>query len=259
MEVTLTSPPSSPAERVALAAPSAAVRATAPRRRRGGWFMPCFAALVVLVVALGFGRTFLLPLLGGRFSRPWFVYAHGALFFAWVALLVAQVWLAARRRVRWHQRLGWAGAVLVPLMAASGVAVGVWATRRDLALGQPEAIAFFFGLLMDMLLFFVFGSAALLMRRRSATHKRLIVFATIAVLGAAVGRVPVVGGAANGLAIGLVLAVLGYDLAVERRVRMVSVLGGALLLAGIYSETPLGQTRAWAGVGPAVLASLTPP
>jgi hypothetical protein len=144
-------------------------------------------------------------------------------------------------------------------MAASGVAVGVWSTRRDLALGQPEAIAFFFGLLMDMLLFFVFGSAALLMRRRSATHKRLIVFATIAVLGAAVGRVPVVGGAANGLAIGLVLAVLGYDLAVERRVRMVSVLGGALLLAGIYSETPLGQTRAWAGVGPAVLASLTPP
>jgi hypothetical protein len=161
--------------------------------------------------------------------------------------------------MRWHQRLGTIGFPLVPLMAASGVAVAVWATNRDVALGQAEeAIPFFFGQLMDMLLFFAFASAALLLRRRPAVHKRCVLFATIAILGAALGRIPVVGSVANPVAVALVLAIGVYDLAVERRVRPVSYVGGLLLLAGIYTEPPLGETRAWERAGPVVLAWLSP-
>lgn len=227
-------------------------------RRRGHAFILCFVALVVGFVLAGFGRTFLVPLARGHFERPWFVYAHAALFFAWVMLFVMQAVLAARRKVRWHQRLGWLGALLVPLMAISGVAVGVWATRRDQALGEAEAVPFFFGLLMDMVLFFAFASAALIARRRPAVHKRLILFATIAVLGAAFARIPELGGTGNLIAVGLVLAIGAYDLALERRISGVSLLGGVLLLAGIFSETPIGRTRTWEAVGPQVLAWLTP-
>jgi hypothetical protein len=221
--------------------------------------MLCFAALVFAAVLAGFGRTFLVPFARGRFEpRPWFVYAHAALFFVWVTLLIVQAWLAARRQVRWHQRLGWIGFPLVPLMAASGIAVSVWATRRDLALGQAEAIPFFAGLLMDMLLFFAFASAALLMRRRPAVHKRLMLFATIAILGAAFARIPAMEGLGNSVAVALVLAIGAYDIRIERRIRPVSYIGGLLLLAGIFSETPLGELRAWERAGPVVLAWFSP-
>ena len=221
--------------------------------------MPAFVVVIVVAVSLGFGRTVVLPTLRGTFSRPWFVYLHGTLFVVWVSLLAVQVWLISRRQVRLHQRLGMLGAVLVPLMAVSGVVVSVWATNRDVALGQPGAIVFFFGLLMDMLMFFAFGCAALLTRRRPALHKRLIVFATLAILGAAIGRIPVVGNAANALTVVLVFAVVAYDLTIDRRVRAVTLIGGALFLAGVYTETAIGETDAWRRVGPRVLKVLTLP
>ena len=219
--------------------------------------MPAFVAIVIIAVSLGFGRTVVLPSLRGTFSRPWFVYLHGSLFVVWVLLLAVQVRLVSRHQVRLHQRLGILGAVLVPLMAVSGVIVSVWATNRDVALGQPGAVVFFLGLLMDMLMFFAFGCAALVTRRRPANHKRLIVFATLAILGAAIGRIPLVGDCANSLAVTLVLAVVGYDLALDRRVRAVTLIGGMLFLAGVFSETPLGQTDAWRRAGPRVLHTLT--
>ncbi len=220
--------------------------------------MPAFAALVAVAVLLGFGRTFFLPLAQGRFSAPWFVYVHAALFLIWVTLFGTQVTLAAKRRMQWHRRLGWSAVAIVPMMTASGVVVAVWATHRDLSRGQTGALAFFCGLLMDMLLFFAFASVALVMRRRPAVHKRLMVFATVAVLGAAIGRIPVVGDAANAIAVGLVLAVAAFDVTIDGRLQAVTVVGGAILLAGIFSETPLGQTETWARVGPSVLSRLTP-
>lgn len=216
-----------------------------------------FATLVAGTILIGFGRTFIVPLALGHFERPWFVHVHGALFFAWVMLLIAQAWLAARRRMRWHQRLGWVGFPLVPLMTASGVAVSVWATQRDLALGDTGAVPFFLGLLMDMLLFFGFASAALLLRRRPAVHKRLIIFATVVTLGAAFARIPVLDGTGIYLATALVLSIAAYDLLLERRIRKVSCVGGLLLLAGLASETPLGETRTWKRAGPVVLAWLS--
>ena len=66
-----------------------------------------------------------------------------------------------------------------------------------------------------------------------------------------------IGDAANLIAVGLVLAVLGYDLAVDRRLRPVTMIGGVLLLTGIFSETPAGETETWGRVGPAILAGLT--
>ena len=41
---------------------------------------------------------------------------HGVLMTAWVALFAAQVWLISARRVRVHQRLGYAGIGLAALI-----------------------------------------------------------------------------------------------------------------------------------------------
>jgi hypothetical protein len=49
--------------------------------------------------------------------------AHGLAFAAWMAPLVAQAALVAGGNVRLHRRLGQRAALILPLLAASGLAV----------------------------------------------------------------------------------------------------------------------------------------
>lgn len=209
-------------------------------------FFVAFIAVAILLVLAGFGRTFIVPLVGGTFSAPWFVYVHAALFFVWLGLLMTQALLALRRRVDWHRRLGGVGAVLVPAMVVSGLAVAYWATRRDVAAGQGrEVLAFFFGQCMDMLLFGTLASAAMLLRGTPAAHKRLMLLATLAILGAAVGRIPGLGVAANWVSVTLLVCLAIFDLRNLGRLHRVTGFGGIWLLGGIFMEEPLGNTAIW--------------
>jgi hypothetical protein len=182
------------------------------------------------------------------------VYVHGLLFFSWISLLFIQALLAVRRQLKWHRRLGWIGASLIPLMTASGVIVAYWATRRDVAAGQEAvALPFFFGMLMDMFLFASLGTAAVLARRNSPVHKRLILIATLAVLGAAVGRIPVLGGVANYITVFMLLCIAAFDALTIKRVHHATILGGAWLLVGGFSEIPIGDTAAWLSVAQRII------
>ncbi len=218
---------------------------TRPRR-----FFVGFALLVGILVLTGFARTFFIPLANRRFSAPWFVYLHGTLFLSWVALLILQSLLVATRHVSWHRRLGPIGIGLVPVMVASGLAVAVWATARDVRAGQGDgAVALFFGELMDMALFAALGAAALLTRRRPDVHKRLIVLATLALLGAAVGRISIIGKASNLLTLLLLASLAGRDLVRLGRVHAATILGGLVLVSGTLIQTPVGATSSWLSVG----------
>jgi hypothetical protein len=222
---------------------------TPPRR-----FFVGFSLTVGILVLAGFARTFFIPLARQRLSAPWFVYLHGTLFLSWVALLIAQSLLIATRHVSWHRRLGPVGAGLVPAMVASGVAVAIWATARDVKAGQGDsAIGLFFGELMDMALFAGLGTAALLTRHRPEVHKRLILLATLALLGAAVGRIPILGKAANLVTFFLLATVAGRDLVRLGRVHSATLWGGLVLVAGILVQTPVGATSLWLSVGRRVL------
>ncbi|MEO5740395.1 MAG: hypothetical protein ABIS29_07355 [Vicinamibacterales bacterium] len=214
----------------------------APRPR----FFVVFSSATLLLVLAGFTTTFFLPLARGTFSRPWFVYAHGSLFFLWASLLVAQALLAMRRRLKWHRQLGWFGAALVPAMAGSGVLVAHWATRRDIAAGEAaDALPFFFGALMDMFLFASLASAAILLRGNPTAHKRLILIATLAILGAAVGRIPVLGGSSNYITVFFLLSLAAFDLSISRRFHPATIYGGLWLLVGIFTQAPIGNTSVW--------------
>ena len=212
-------------------------------------FFVAFAWVTALLVLTGFTRTFFLPLAHGTFSRPWFVYVHGLLFFSWISLLVIQALLAVRRQFKWHRRFGWIGASLIPLMTTSGVIVAYWATRRDVAAGQgADALPFFFGTLMDMFLFASLATTAVLARSSSPVHKRLILIATLAVLGAAVGRIPVVGAVANYITVFMLLCIATFDALTIKQIHRATVLGGAWLLVGIFTEDAIGNTTAWISV-----------
>ena len=221
-------------------------------------FFMAFALVVAALVLAGFTRTFFLPLARGTFTAPWFVYVHGSLFCTWVGLLTAQSALVARRRTATHRRLGRVALALIPLMIASGVAVAIWSSVRDFDRGGGDAaVSLFGGELIDMLVFGTLAAAALLMRLHSASHKRLIALATLVLLGAAVGRIPVIGLAANYLVAALLLCLAGYDLRTRSTIHVTTAVGGVLLLIDMFASPFLGATPRWQAVGRQLLGVAT--
>jgi uncharacterized membrane protein YozB (DUF420 family) len=174
---------------------------------------------------------------------------HGAFFTAWVALLVAQTALVAGHRTDIHRTLGVAGVVLAVVVFVVGVAVSVETLRRNGGPPGGDPRRFFAIPVGDIIVFGALVSTAVVQRRHSEVHKRLMLLATLSLLTAAVGRClrqVGMGGAPN-LFFGtdvFVLVLILYDLASRGRVHPATLWGGALvvgfkpLLYYVLSGTP---------------------
>jgi hypothetical protein len=149
-----------------------------------------------------------------------------------------------------HRRLGVAAGVLAVLMVGAGLAAAIDAARRAVT---PEArrvaltfLAIPFG---DMVVFAMLVGAGLCLRRRSETHKRLMLLATIALLPAAFSRLPYVGAAGPAGFYGatdlLVIACLPYDRITRGRVHPAFLGGGLLLILSQPVRLALSETTAW--------------
>src|SRR6516165_8033948 len=161
---------------------------------------------------------------------------HGALFTAWIVLLVAQTALVAGHRTDIHRTLGVAGALLATVVFIVGVAVSVETLRRNGGPPGGDPRKFFAIPIGDIIVFAVLVGVAVLQRQQSDTHKRLMLLATISLLTAAVGRFlrqVGIGGAPN-LFYGtdvFVLALVLYDFASRGRVHPATLWGGAAVVA----------------------------
>jgi hypothetical protein len=168
--------------------------ATRSRRRVERWFYISAALFMILLSVVGFGPSIVDQPRRNAPSTP-LVTAHGIAAGAWLLLFLAQVTLVATRRAAVHRRLGTVG----PLVAVVLIVVGYLATiefgRRgyDLsgdvirALSQtgsrrrdPAGLVF---PLADLLSFGLLAGAGLWYRRRPEIHKRLMLFALIALAG----------------------------------------------------------------------------
>ena len=160
---------------------------------------------------------------------------HGALFTAWIALLVAQTALVAGGRTDIHRKVGVAGAVLAAVVFIAGVAESIETLRRNGGPPGGDPRKFFAIPLGDIIVFGALVSAGVLQRRRAETHKRLMLLATISLLTAAVARFlgqVGMGGAPN-LFFGtdvFVLVLVLYDLASRGRVHPATFWGGAMVV-----------------------------
>jgi hypothetical protein len=205
---------------------------------RSGFFL--YMSLGFLAVALlGFSTTFFLPLARGTFAAAPIVYAHGVLLFAWLIFFIAQASLIRVRNVLVHRRLGWVGALLGIAIVISGVAVSLHVTRRDLAAGRGDVVlGEFVGLLITFLVFGSLIAAAIVLRRNSESHKRLVLLATIWVLAPAWLRFrhfftavenPMV--VFSIVADSLIVVAIARDLMAYKRVHPVYIWVGGLIIA----------------------------
>src|SRR5262245_3326224 len=98
-----------------------------PRPRSLSYLGIAISAAVVVFV--GFGRTYYLKSFFGIPQFPLLFHLHGALFTAWMLVLVLQTYLVASGRTAPHRRIGLISRLLVVPMLVTGCMVSIAAAR----------------------------------------------------------------------------------------------------------------------------------
>jgi len=160
------------------------------RAGRAHLFYVGAALAIAAAVAIGFAPTYYLRGYFHPQRLPLLLKLHGFVFTSWIALLVLQTSLVAATRTRLHRRLGVIGGIVAALVVVLATIAALVSVRRDAASGSTDALGFLAIPFGDMLVFGVLVAAAFYYRRRSDVHKRLMLLATTALLGAAFARWP---------------------------------------------------------------------
>lgn len=224
----------------------------------------------ILVLLAGFGRSFFFAPLFDEApewaaTEPVF-YLHGFVFTGWFALLAAQTWLIRAQRVGAHRTLGAWGAVLGVGIVLLGVYSALKAANRPGGfIGVPvPPEQFLIVPLSGVVLFALFLALAIRWRSDAARHKRLILFASISLLGAAIARItlllPVLPLWTDAVIFAsFTAAIAAWDFRVYRRVRTDTMFGGGALIGLTLAALPLAQTAAWQSLARGMMGLVGPP
>jgi len=233
-------------------------------KRRSAFFLIA-AALMTLIVFLGFLPSFYLRSQFRTTTLPAYLIVHGLIMTAWQLLFLAQTALIATRRTQLHKRLGFVGVGL----AVAVIAVGVFTTLKQPARLAQAGISLPFPVeelvvanLFGFALFAALVAIAIMRRRDSAVHKRLMFWAGIVTMGPALTPARSLGEMIvpyfpmhfpPEIALGWVawIALLTHDWLSARGFHPVTVIGGVMLLfvspALLDWFLLINGVRAWAG------------
>ena len=209
-------------------------------------FFPAMGLLVLSIVVIGFGQTyFFAGMLRAKLPNT-LVHIHGAVYVSWVIFLTVQPWLIAIGQVKWHMRLGLLGAILPPLMVVLGVLTVFDFIRRDDGTVIPPQLLMA-GDFAELALFVGLTTWGLLVRRHAASHKRLMILGTMAILGPAIARWPIPFNPLGIICIQLALPLLVvlYDLWSNRRIHRSTTIAYAIIVAGLLTALPVSRLGLW--------------
>lgn len=214
------------------------------------------ALLITAIVFTGFSRSFYGTVVAGV-AHPWIIHVHAAVYVGWLALLIMQSVLAARGQIALHRRVGNFGIAYGVLVLVLGLIVSVVVPAIHVRAGEwtmDRAAQFLITPLGDMVLFGGFFAAAIAFRRRADFHKRFIVLAAVAVMFAAVGRIPFTDDLLTKRLIWFapVIVTMAHDLFTRRRIHPAYLIGIAAMAVGLL-RIPFGRTDLWHGIGRAIL------
>ncbi len=197
-------------------------------------FYCAMAFVLAILAAAGFAPTFFARDVAAAGPLPFPVLVHGIAGTAWLLLFSTQTVLVAARRVSWHRRVGVVTAAMALVFVASGAVViealershGVeplsWRAPHIFTNGAP------------LTMFALLVAAGVLQRSRSASHKRLMLLAAVALSPPAIGRLfGQLGLGELNLAAyaALAFANTAYDWLAHGRPHSISLLGAAALVA----------------------------
>jgi hypothetical protein len=162
--------------------------------RRSKFFLYVSYALLVIVL-IGFSPTYYLRAFFDVPAIPLYVYAHGAALTAWFIWFCVQTTAVNNGRVALHRRLGVVGITIGILVLLSGAASAMMLAPRlldkfgNIDSDIPRIAGVVWGNIGILVAFAGFLVAAVLNRRRSEFHKRLMYLASIGIILPAFGRI----------------------------------------------------------------------
>ena len=230
----------------------------APTARRDAHYLQ-MALAISLTTFAGFWFTYFGPNVRGTYPQAALaVHVHGWSFFGWSLLLPLQAGLMHARRVRLHRTLGLASVALAALMVTTGLLVIGVQMPAALTSAEPTFFALFGPMIFATLVLFAgFYVAALRIRRNGAYHKRLMLVASAAGMGAAMFRLlgalfgPISWDTTGGILATNLFIVWGmvHDLRRDQRVHPAYQIGLGVcvaveLAAWLLTPTPVGQALA---------------
>ena len=214
------------------------------------YFFVGMACLFPVLVVLGFMPSYQ-AMSDGSFKPHWFVHVHGALMAGWLFIFLTQTLLAARGNLKFHRQLGvfsaFYGAMICLLMPTTSI-------RARIAFPPPvedlvwDILALELCAFSMFALFFVWG---ILVRKNAAAHKRLLLLATIILMGAAIDRMRWLPRLESGLFSNfayldaLLIPLFIYDFFSIGRIHKITLLGSACLIAAQLLVGTAWGSPAW--------------
>ena len=227
--------------------------------RRGFYFF--MSVVLLLVMFLGFAPSVYLR---GMFFEvapiPLYLHVHGAILSGWFVLFAVQAWLAKSNRIKLHRRIGVFGAFYAALALTAALAATLGFVPRTLGDGytfdQDVSVfneggtgitvgRFIAGVVWSNLVaaisFAVLVSLAILFRGRPEAHKRLMLVASIGMMGPALSRIsrwPMLGGEQGPFTIIAISTLMGavvlHDVITTRRIHPATVFGVVLRMSTLF-------------------------
>lgn len=222
----------------------------APRVSREETFYQRMAVGLALLILFAFGQFAARGFVDYR-QVPLVVHVHAAAMVAWLGLLVVQATLAQRMELALHRKLGWVGLALVLAIPPLAITACVAMVRAH-AVPPFFTPAFFLALVaVESLTFAGLVIAAIVLRRRTQWHRRLILAATIILLEPALGRLlpmPLMGGwgewVAMAVQLGAVAILARHDLAARGKLHAATLVAAGAVVGTHLLDTALGATPA---------------
>jgi hypothetical protein len=223
--------------------------------RRDRFFLT-MSGLLFLILLVGFSRTLYLRLFFEVPAIPAYLHVHGATVTAWFVWLIVQASLVNVNRIDVHRRIGMLGAVIGAALIPAGLMATLQFVARLPEIGfafeqAPRFITWIVWANFHMLLGFVaFLATALMLRRKTDIHKRLMLLATISLMPPPLARIAQNLGfmleqettfvTATWLL--LLVPILIYDLATAKRVHSATAFGGLFFLVVVFGPILIAGT-----------------
>ncbi len=218
--------------------------ATSARNRADDIFFTSMALLALGAVVAGFGHAyFFAGMIAAKLASP-LVHIHAAILTGWIAVQAAQPLLVSAGRVDLHQKLGLLGMALAAAVPAMGVLAVIGEVRRLVHESVEGDLVFVIAAAAD---FAVLAFLGLRERMKDlSAHKRLMLLATISILGPPIGRLPFTAsdlGYYGTFAVFLALPV-AFDLVTLRRLHRATLWGVVLIAASQVLADLASRTEA---------------
>lgn len=154
-------------------------------------FYQAMAILFLLITFVGFTPTFFLRSLYTDQSLPIRFHIHGFFSAFWVLIFLLQTFLIANGKIKYHQRIGILGAFTACGVLISGLAILYYLVSgypsNGWELGQISGLVW--GNIAVLICFSIFVGIGITLRSYPKTHKRLMLFATLSIMGQPLTRI----------------------------------------------------------------------